>query len=240
MGERPDDPGSLSSSSGVFLFQEMNSIFEFFGIEAKNVYRGFSWEGDREDLPDKTLISETNFFVNEESGCFERQCCGPNRSLTFNFFDGMDHGGYKFATVDKSFSIQGCCIFRPEFTVKNGDGEPIGRIEDPFACCVLNQKIYNASDELLYTAGGSVCQLGICCPCAGDVVFDLTDTEDNKVGEIRKVFGGCGELLLGLTKFGLSFPDDADYDTRVLLLATVMGIEMQYFEQPKNNNNGGA
>lgn len=242
----------VANANGVFLFQETNLLAEMCGFEAKNIYRGYDWEGDRDNLPDKGNENETLLTVREQSSCMERQCCGPQRSLTFHFYEGRGGGGkdqvYQdtFLSMDKSFHIQDCICCRPEFEVRTGDssesskGEYIGKIEDPWACCVLNQKIMNKEDQGLYTVTGGICQVGICCPCCGDVVFDIMDSSDSKVGEVRKVFGGCGELMVGLTNFGITFPDDADYDAKLLLLSVAMGIDMMYFERNKNSNGGGG
>ena len=83
--------------------------------------------------------------------------------------------------IHKSFGIPSLCCMRPEVMVFDADGGKIGSIEDPYACCVMNQKIFDIDGNQIYGVSGSVCQKGVmppppARPClslrsAGQVVF---------------------------------------------------------------------
>ena len=59
----------------------------------------------------------------------------------------------------------------------------------------MDQRIYGVDGRQIYGAAGSVCQMGIFCPCLGTVEFDITGTNGQLTdGRISKIFGGCGKL----------------------------------------------
>ena len=56
------------------------------------------------------------------------------------------------------------------------------------ACCVMNQQIKDETDTEIYHVSGGVCQLGICCPCCGEVVFNIEEGTGGgqPVGKVRQ------------------------------------------------------
>ena len=101
----------------------------------------------------------------------------------------------------------------------------------------MNNFVYDHNDTLKYKVEGSVCQIGMCCPCCGAVEFPVTNTNGQAVGLVSKRFDGLSEICLGTNKFTIDFPPEADANDRKLLLAATMLVDLQYFEQNKNNSN---
>mmetsp|Transcript_22143 Transcript_22143/g.32155 ORF Transcript_22143/g.32155 Transcript_22143/m.32155 type:complete len:156 (-) Transcript_22143:212-679(-) len=141
-------------------------------------------------------------------------------------------------TMKKPFHIQACCFCRPELIVSDAVGTHLGTVKDPCACCRMDQRILDAQGQLKYGVVGSICQIGLCCPCCGDVVFHIKDHNGGEVGDIRKVFGGLGELCLGVNRFKLNYPPNASELDHYLLFSSAMLIDLEYFEKNKNNNTG--
>ena len=99
----------------------------------------------------------------------------------------------------------------------------------------MDQKIKDAAGQFRYGVAGTICQIGLFCPCCGDVNFHVTNGQGERVGEIKKMFDGCEELCLGTNKFKVIFPHNVTVEDRSLIFASAMLIDLQYFEVQKNN-----
>lgn len=231
-------PGQVMMGSGNDLFKNSNKILikqewaamETCGCEAKNRYRISVPQGETDE-------GDVFLYMDEESSCLERICCGPNRSLTLRLHEGKTKDDPIVQEMHKPFHCQGCCFMRPHFDVYAGkDGaNKIGKIDDPFKCCQMDQQIYSKDDELLYTTQGSVCQLGMCCPVCFDVTFDILKNE-NKVGEIKKPPLNFTECCCATNRFLVDFQQIDDPEHRRMIFAAAMLLDLEYFEQQKGNN----
>jgi len=129
---------------------------------------------------------------------------------------------------------------RPEFSLFDGSKESnnmIGKIEDPCRCCIMDQQIMDKTDSLVYTTRGSICQLGMCCPCLGSVDFQILK-DGQEVGLISKRPMTCGECCQKTNRFIIDFPKDADSTQKKLVFGAAMLADLEYFEQNKNDNGG--
>ena len=212
----------------AFIITQEFAAIELCGIEAKNRYRAYQAGAD-ESITSTSGLPNT-MYINEESKTFERICCGPNRSLTLIVHKGDSKEGPEMLRFHKPFHLQGCICCRPSMTISDSAGKQLGRVEDPFVCCAMNQKVFDDQDKLKYNVEGSICQIGLCCPCCGDVKFDVTDAQGGSPGVIKKLFGGCSELCLGTNKFKVTFPKNATEPDKSLLLGATMLVDLQYFE----------
>merc|ERR1712066_288401 len=186
----------------------------------------------------------TNIFmyVDEESECFERVCCSVNRTLTLNAHQGATKEGPIAMAMHKPFHCQGCCFMRPQFQVFSGvkeSNQRIGTIEDPFRCCMMDQQIKDNKNTLVYSTYGSICQLGMCCPCCAPIDFQIKKPGGQDVGLISKRPLTCFEACTKTNRFTIDFPKDADAAQRKLVFAAAMLADLEYFEQNKNDNGGG-
>eukprot|EP00931_Biecheleriopsis_adriatica_P020408 TRINITY_DN1364_c0_g1_i1.p1 TRINITY_DN1364_c0_g1~~TRINITY_DN1364_c0_g1_i1.p1 ORF type:complete len:257 (-),score=60.11 TRINITY_DN1364_c0_g1_i1:73-780(-) len=215
----------------IMVKQEF-ALLECFSCEAKNRYR-VSVPNGEEEGPNIFL------YVNEESNCCERICCSVNRSLTLNVHQGATKEGPIVQSMYKPFHVQGCCICRPKFDVFDGARAPIGTIEDPCRCCAMDQQIKDAGGKLIFTTYGSICQLGLCCPCCASVDFNVKK-DGNDVALISKRPMTCGECIKKTNRFIVDFDKINDANEKRLIFAAAMLADLEYFEQNKNDNGGGA
>ena len=112
------------------------------------------------------------------------------------------------------------------------DGTKIGHIDNPWRCCKMDQKIYDVDGQQIFGAEGSICQAGVFFPCCGAVEFYLTDAGGQPSdGKISKVFGGCSEIMAGMNKFRIQYPNGATPSQKMILLANTMLIDFEYFEK---------
>merc|ERR1719379_2014526 len=128
----------FQGNAKIMIKQEFAAL-ECLSCEAKNRYR-ISVPNGEDEGPNVFL------YINEDSGCCERILCSVNRRLTLKVHQGSTKDGRTVQSMHKPLHIQGCCICRPKFTVYSGEskeGSIIGTIEDPFACCKMDQRIKN-------------------------------------------------------------------------------------------------
>jgi len=222
--------GDIFNGSQELMVKQEWAALECLSCEAKNRYRVSQPQGDAEGSP--------FLYISEESSCLERICCSVNRSLTLNVHQGGSKEGPVVMKMAKPFHLQGCiCCCRPSFELFDGAGkEKIGKIEDPWRCCVMDQKIFDKTGQQVFTTSGSICQFGMCCPCCAGVSFDVKK-DGNKVAGIEKMALSCGELCLKTNRFKISFDQVTDPDEKKLVLGSAMLLDLEYFEQNKNNNN---
>jgi len=213
----------------IMVKQEFAAI-EMCSCEAKNRYRVSVPNGEEEG---------TNIFmyIDEDSGCFERICCSVSRTLTLNAHQGATKDGPILMAMHKPFHCQGCCFMRPKFEVYAGpekNNQQVGTIEDPCRCCMMDQQINDSSGTTLYTTYGSMCQLGLCCPCCASVDFQVKKNGAD-VGLISKRPMTFCEMIKKTNRFTIDFPKDASPAQRKLVFAAAMLADLEYFEQNKNS-----
>lgn len=222
----------FQGNTKIMVKQEF-AVLECCSIEAKNRYRVTVPNGESEG-------PETFLYIDEDSACCERICCGPNRALTLNVHNGATKELPIVMAMHKPFHCQGCCCCRPSFTMYDGPKDTtkaIGTIEDPCRCCVMDQQVFDADGKLVYTTNGSICQLGMCCPCCGSVDFAV-NKDGAEVGKISKRPMTCGECLQKTNRFIIDFPKDADATQKKMVFGAAMLADLEYFEQKEKNNGG--
>lgn len=224
-------PERAELGQAVTIKQEV-AVIEFFGCEARNRYRVHQSSVRPEH---RSVETPQLFYISEESKCCERICCGPQRTLTLRVHQGYDRKAPVWLRMHKPCHLQGnCCCLRPELTVMDNAYNVLGKVEDPCACCRIDQKILDASANLKWEVYGSICQCGLCCPCCGDVVFEIKPVPDSdNRGEIRKIFDGASEMCLRTNKFKLTFPSGASEADKILLFGSTMLVDLEYFEMSK-------
>lgn len=215
-----------SGDTGRIMVKQEFAAGDLCGCEAKNRYRVSVPNGESE--------GRIFLYVDEDSECVERVCCSVNRSLTLTVHEGSSSLGAIAQKMRKPFHLQGCCFWRPSFEVLAGPTK-IGTIEDPFACCEMNQHIMDERGKLLYTTTGSVCQLGLCCPCVSPVDFQIRK-DGKEVGSISKRPLTCTECMGKTNRFTVDFPAKASPVEKRLIFSAAMLADLEYFEQNKRDN----
>jgi len=156
------------------LLTQVIKLVEMCGFEARNRY----------------VSGDGNFYIDEKSDCPQRCCASVNRELTLFGHAGPSEEAPVVLRMFKPYHLQGCCCCcRPEMHIDmptDSKMVDIGRIEDPFRCCAVNQRIFDSNDELLYEVTGSICQRGACCSCCAEFHFDVNDPRGATVGAITK------------------------------------------------------
>jgi len=213
----------------LFIKQEMAAI-ELCGIEAKQRYRISEAQKDGDRYKEGNVF----LYMTEEYACLQRICCGPHRRLKLKVHNGPNKEAQVIQTMEKPFALNGCCFLRPSFEVMAGANK-IGRVEDPCRCCTMDQQIFDSNDELRFTTAGSICQLGMFCPCCDSVRFPMA-RQGLKFGQVEKMPMDCSELLLGTNRFIVDMENIKDPSDRRLALASAMLLDLTYFEAKKEKS----
>jgi len=219
----------FGGAEALYIKQEMAAI-EMFGCEAKQRYRISVPKQEEADSPYKE--GDVFLYISEESNCMLRLCCGPNRPLKLIVHQGQDKTGPTVMTMQKPFHLQGCCCLRPSFEVV-ANNKIIGRVEDPWRCCYMDQQIKDANGTLMLATGGSPWQCGAFCPCCYGITFKVTKKDGQKCGEITKMKADCSEMCCGTNRFMINMISVPDETERKMLLASAMLLDLQYFETQK-------
>ena len=99
--------------SAIFIKQQFEVGEALTGCESKNRYHVYASTTEEND---KTSDGkEFIMFIQEESECFERICCGPNRTLDLVVYDGPNNNGKEIARFHKPFHLQQSCCCRPRY-----------------------------------------------------------------------------------------------------------------------------
>ena len=142
--------------------------------------------------------------------------------------------------VHKSFGTTSLCCWRPGVQIFTGDGEKIGHVEDPWRCCLMDERIYDAAGLRIYGAAGlqiygatlKPCQPAVFCPCLGNVEFEVTGPGGEPTSaHISKLFGGCAEVVAKVHKLRVVFPAGATPAQKMALLGATLLIDFEYFER---------
>lgn len=145
-----------------------------------------------------------------------------------------------YLTLDKSFSCPCCKHCRPTLEVFQ-NGQLLGYIKEPNEfCCDPVFEIYNNSNELIYKYFTNCCQCGFICKCirlgqcceVSIPIFkgDNKDyMENNKIGNIKKVFGYCGECIGNVCTYFIDFPIEATPQQKILLIMGIILMDYRYY-----------
>ena len=222
--------GALAQVQALYIKQEFHAV-EMCGWERKNEYRVYpcdpnNWRAKGEQL----------FHITEDSDCLERQCCSVFRSARFDFRLGTHAGSPVVASVFKEFHLNLCFFWmRPKAVIRDVAGTDLGSVYDPCAVCAANNIVSLPDGTAKYKVGGTLCQLGACCPC-DTFHFEIEDLVTGSRGSLRKHFNGCEELLTAINQFVIIFPPDALPEDKAALLSSMVLLDLAYFEVNKNNN----
>ena len=243
-----DPMQELNETTSCLIRQQPQFLEQITGCESPNRYYVFS------QSPQAGM--KLLFKCKEFSSCCQRHCCAANAR---EFIMDMKHVANvgcmdenfqnSFVHINRPFKCTCCCLERPEMIVNYSQGNQlVGRVKQPFTCCDPFFTVYDFSGSLRYYVHADYCQCGICCAnnCCGkmsEAVFNIYKDANmtERCGFIVKKVANLSELLTSADSYQVNFPSDASPSEKILLIATTLMIDYQYFEQSandnKNNNN---
>ena len=247
----------LQAMEGAWISQKPQYLESFGPCEFENKYRVYGTKSKGENL--KKDKHDKVFKCKERSTCCQRHCVAASMR-EFNMI--VSHHDYvfnsrknkhvskwiPFLSLKRDYSCTCMCLNRPIIDVEcvyRGAKKKIGHIVDTFKCCDYSFLLYEEkSPDPCYRVNASCCQCGFMFhlpygPCK-EILFDIIDIKagEAKVGEMKKVWGGCAkELLSNADSYSVSFPKKQTWEQRALLLACVLFVDYRYFEEREEDKN---
>lgn len=125
----------LPQMAGMEIKQQLAVMELVTGCEAKNRYHVHNWNPMTPDVPGQFCM-----YIKEESDGCERICCKQNRHLTLYVHEGQNEQSDIIMQIHKSFGLAGLCCCRPSVMIFDGLGRKVGTVDDPWHCCVMDQR----------------------------------------------------------------------------------------------------
>jgi len=229
LGGQPPPPGCppglqyLTMVDQLIVKQQMEVLELVTGFETKNKYKVMNSMGQQV------------YFAKEDTGCCNRQCCGPGRAFDMNI---TDNSGQEVIHLNRPLRCQACCFLccLQEMEVSSPPGTVIGSIEQKWSILYPRFVIKDETGTPVLKIEGPLCP----CSCFGsDVEFKVLSTQTGEqVGMITKQWTGIlKEAFTDADNFGINFPLDLDVKVKATLLGALFLIDFMYFEHPQNHDN---
>ncbi|EFP01127.1 CRE-SCRM-1 protein [Caenorhabditis remanei] len=194
----------------------------------------------------KNANGEQCYYAFEESGCCERQCCGPNRGFVMHVVDNFKR---EVLTIKREFkccgggcygcfACVGCC--QQECVVETPSMGVLGIIRQRCGFMSSNYDVCDGDGNVIFQIDGPCCCM--LCGCQDKEFPIKTANNGTVVGAITKKWGGCfREAFTDADTFAVNFPGDLDVKLKGVLLGATFLIDFMEFEQQsQNRNNGGV
>lgn len=186
------------------------------------------------------------FYAEETTkGCCARQwqiCCPDAAPLDVSIdFVGSGVSEQAFRMTKACTPCTFLCINRPVTQVTDGEGNLLGSIRDPCACCrmCVTFDLLDERGETLLQVESGCFQWGFCCPapCGPSkmVEFPVQDLEGKEAGLLEKRMGGssglpcCSSRAVVGESYQVKFAEPTDARSKALLMALAIFTDYRYF-----------
>lgn len=192
------------------------------------------WE-QRNRFEIRNSLNQMFFYAQEESTCFQRQCCGPNRGFVIHVTDNFGQEVLRFRREFKC--CVGCCWCSDscdcafEVHVETASGEPIGKVKQGQYCWIPEFRIMDGQGNQTLHLQGPVCV----CDCCADFEIQTLD-KTQTIGTVKKKWRGVAtEMFTAANTFSINFPMDLDVKAKATLMGAAFLIDFMFFERQNNN-----
>lgn len=209
----------LTQIDQVIIKQKKELLEILTGCEFKNKYHVYN------------TVGQQIFFVQEDTDCLTRQCCGPLRPFDIKVTDNYER---EVIRLVRPLRCQGCCCpcCLQVLEVQSPPGQVIGYVKERWTCCYPKFDLENANEELLLTISGPLCP----CKCCADVEFNIMSADGSTpVGKVSKQWmGAFTEMFTDADNFSVTFPMDLDVKAKAVVFGATFLIDFMFFETDNN------
>lgn len=228
-GVAPQGLEYLLSVDQLLVKQQIELLEALTGWETKNRYKVTNSMGQQV------------MYVQEQSTCLMRQCCGPARALNLHI---TDNNNQEIMRISKEFACGCCCCISccgscsMELVVEAPVGNVIGYIKQEQSWWKMHVAVYDERHNLIGKIRGMCCPC-VCCCCPHDLDYPVTTGDETvTMGNVAKQWTGCiKESFTDADNFSITFPLDLDAKMKALMFAAAFQVEYLQFEHQQNNNN---
>jgi len=204
-------------------------------VEMANKYKILTEDGEEIMF----AVEKTDFLTRQL-----KQCCGDCAAWQVDILytqGGVQETAFK---IDRPWSATCCCINRPVMTMSDANGQVLGKMRDPFACCDLTFRMQDPAGKDVLLAKGGCCQPGMCCPLpcgpCSQVSFPVVDASTGAdVGHIQKKVPSCCKFLFAsdVDNYKIDFGGVQNPQWKALMVGLSIFIDFRYFTDNKAGNN---
>lgn len=170
----------LTQLDQLLVKQKVEVLEVVTGFETQNKYKV------------KNALGQDVFKAKEDSNFCARYCLGPARPFKMHI---IDYRGVEVIRLDRPYRCSSCCCFccLQELEVMSPvTNERLGSVKQACSLFTPNYEIYDEQENHVFNVTGPCCQI----KCCSDIVFPITDADDNEVGRITKQWSGMGKEML--------------------------------------------
>lgn len=155
----------------------------------------------------------------EKSSTLAKLALGAGRSMDIKITDAS---GAPLMCITRPFKL-----WHKNVTITDGSGRSMGSVLKKFAVGKTIFHLMDPSDNILFTIrGGAFINIG------KSRTFTITNSQGTEVGSIKKEWAGLmKEAFTDADNFTIQFPAGSSGDTRALLVAVTLFIDLSHFEQ---------
>jgi len=156
---------------------------------------------------------------NEKSTVFSKLALGAGRSMDIKI---TDSSGTVIMDINRPFKL-----WHKNVTIMDQTGKLIGTVLKKFAVGKTIFHVMNGQDVQLFTIrGGAFINVG------KSRKFTVSNSQGTEVGYILKEWAGLmKESVTDADHFSIHFPAGSSGETRALLIATTLFIDLSHFEK---------
>lgn len=155
----------------------------------------------------------------EKSSLFAKMALGSGRSMDIKI---VDTSGAPVMTITRPFKL-----WHKDVTIADASGRNLGSVLKKFAVGKTIFHVMDGNDTQLFTIrGGAFINVG------KSRTFTIMNSQGTEVGHIKKEWAGfMKEAFTDADNFTVQFPMGSSGETRALLIATTLFIDLSHFEK---------
>lgn len=206
----------LTMIDQLLVKQKIELLEAFVGFETNNKYTI------------KNNMGQHVYYAVEENDLCTRNCLGASRPFEISI---MDNQRSEVMRIYRPFRCSSCCCpcFLQEIEIYSANRQLLGSVTQDWSIFFPKYTIRNGAGEAVLRIDGPFCPFSMC----GDVEFEVLSLDrSTKVGKITKQWSGLmREMFTDTDYFGVTFPMDLDVNIKAVLLAATFLIDYMYFEK---------
>jgi len=198
---------SLCSFPYVQIKQKVESMEVLSGFETSNQYAVLDPQGN--------LLMKCN----EKSSMLSKLALGTGRSMDIKI---TDCSGSPMMNITRPFKL-----YHKTVTINDASGKLIGSVLKKFAIGKTIFHVMNGQEQQIFTIrGGAFITMGT------SRKFSIMNSQGTEVGHIQKEWAGVmKEAFTDADNFSIHFPASCDGETRAILIAATLFIDLSHFEK---------
>ncbi|KAJ6218568.1 hypothetical protein RDWZM_009725 [Blomia tropicalis] len=199
----------LTMIDQLLVKQKIELLEAFVGFETNNKYTI------------KNNMGQHVYYAVEENDLCTRNCLGASRPFEISI---MDNQRSEVMRIYRPFRCSSCCCpcFLQEIEIYSANRQLLGSVTQDWSIFFPKYTIRNGAGEAVLRIDGPFCPFSMC----GDVEFEVLSLDrSTKVGKITKQWSGLmREMFTDTDYFGVTFPMDLDVNIKAVLLAATFLI----------------